>query len=76
MAHFLYDIPARLGRSNALDAVTRTLFMPSSGGPSDLALLNYTRALRATRTAVLDSNEAFTADTVCALYFFVAVPSM
>lgn len=66
---FLNDIPARLGRNNALDTATRALFTPTFGHSSKSSLLNYTQALRATRLAVQESDEAFTADTMCAIYF-------
>lgn len=66
---FLDDIPVRLGRNNALDTATRALFMAASGELSNESLLNYTRALQATRMAILESKEALTADTMCAIYF-------
>lgn len=70
--YFLKDIPRRLGSSAALDAAVKALvtaypYFHGRDFPPD-ALLQYGRSLRALRESLGDSNEARSANTLCAVY--------
>ena len=72
---FVDEIPTRLGQSSALDAACRSLFMlsGSSGGYHDpqgsVSLPGYSQALRAIRLAIADRAQAYSLNTLCAIYF-------
>lgn len=68
---YLVDIPARLGRNEALDASVKALvaghsYYCSREKPVDEALTSYSHALRALRNCLDDPAIARTSETLCA----------
>lgn len=72
---FVDELPTRLGQSGALDAATRSLLMLSGGSGGHVhsrgssSVLEYNQALRAIRLAIADPAEAYSLNTLCAIYF-------
>ena len=75
---FLDELPKRLEHSEALTEATAAfmLAVPRSRIPFDLArqrLRSYTAAMKATRLALLNPAEAYSLNTMCAVYFLWVV---
>jgi len=75
---FLDELPKRIEHSEALAAATAAfmLAVPRATFPFDLSrqrLRSYTAAVKATRLALLNSTEAYSLNTMCAVYFLWVV---
>lgn len=75
---FLDELPKRIQHSEALTAATAAfmLAVPRSEVPFDLSrqrLRSYSAAMKATRLALLNPTEAYSLNTMCAVYFLWVV---